>query len=216
MILHKKTLEKLRNLINEETMYRGGPALISFFNDLGFQDQYGQGFPSRWKYTDGKLDIINGKPELDRCIKKLFSPIDYVGRFSELDKYIDDFNQYLAFDGWRVVRSNQEISFQHSTVNIDEEIRKAKGLTQAQLAEMVDLEITSISRIENGSRFPQKENIEKFVEALDCNIKDLFDFDYIKTRDELRTYIDKKLDEASLNDLQFYVRLIDAHLETRK
>ena len=60
------------------------------------------------------------------------------------------------------------------------------------------------------------ENIEKFVEALDCNIKDLFDFDYIKTRDELRTYIDKKLDEASLNDLQFYVRLIDAHLETRK
>lgn len=97
-----------------------------------------------------------------------------------------------------------------------QEIRKAKGLTQAQLAEMVDLEITSISRIENGTRFPQKENIEIFVEALDCNIKDLFDFDYIKTRDELRTYIDKKLDEASLNDLQFYVRLIDAHFETRK
>lgn len=135
MILHKKTLEKLRNLINEETMYRGGPALISFFNDLGFQDQYGQGFPSRWKYTDGKLDIINGKPELDRCIKKLFSPIDYVGRFSELDKYIDDFNQYLAFDGWRVVRSNQEISFQHSTVNIDEEIRKAKSNNCGELSE---------------------------------------------------------------------------------
>ena len=97
-----------------------------------------------------------------------------------------------------------------------QEIRKAKGLTQAQLAEMVDLEITTISRIENGSRFPQKKKNKKFVEALDCNIKDLFDFDYIKTRDELRTYIDKKLDEASLNDLQFYVRLIDAHLETRK
>lgn len=97
-----------------------------------------------------------------------------------------------------------------------QEIRKAKGLTQAQSAEIVDLEITTISRIENGSRFTQKENIEKFVEALDCNIKDLFDFDYIKTRDELRTYIDKKLDEASLNDLQFYVRVIDAHLETRK
>lgn len=96
-----------------------------------------------------------------------------------------------------------------------QEIRKAKGLTQAQLAEIVDLEITTISRIENGSRFTQKENIEKFVEALDCNIKDLFDFDYIKTKEELRDYIIKKLDEAPLDDLQFYARVIDAHLECK-
>ncbi len=96
-----------------------------------------------------------------------------------------------------------------------QEIRKAKGLTQAQLAEMVDLEITTISRIENGSRFPQKENIEKFVKVLDCNIKDLFDFDYIKTREELRAYIDEKLDTATLSDLQFFVRVIDAYWETR-
>lgn len=96
-----------------------------------------------------------------------------------------------------------------------QEIRKAKGLTQAQLAEMVDLEITTISRIENGTRFPLKENIEKFVKVLDCNIKDLFDFDYIKTREELRAYIDEKLDTAPLNDLQFFVRVIDAYLETR-
>mgnify|MGYP000336783896 CR=1 FL=1 len=97
-----------------------------------------------------------------------------------------------------------------------QEIRKAKGLTQAQLADMTALDVKTISRIECGARFPLKENIEKFVKVLDCNIKDLFDFDYIKTRDELRTYIDKKLNEASLNDLQFYVRVIDAHLETRK
>ena len=96
-----------------------------------------------------------------------------------------------------------------------QEIRKAKGLTQAQLAEMVDLEITTISRIENGTRFPLKENIEKFVKVLDCNIKDLFDFDYIKTREELRTYIDEKLDSAPLSDLQFFVRVIDAYMETR-
>lgn len=58
MILNSKTLEKLRLLINEETEYRSGPQLVSFFNDLGSKDIYGQGFPSRWIYTDNKLSQI--------------------------------------------------------------------------------------------------------------------------------------------------------------
>jgi len=111
MILQEKTLEKLRNLINEETEYRSGPKLIQFFNDLGFNDSYGQGFPSRWIYTDGKLAKINGSPELDKCITKLFSPVNYIGRFTELDNFISDFNQYLAFDKWKVVRNETEITF---------------------------------------------------------------------------------------------------------
>jgi hypothetical protein len=45
MILSKKALEKLRDLINEETEYRSGPKLVQFFNKLGFTDSYGQGFP---------------------------------------------------------------------------------------------------------------------------------------------------------------------------
>jgi hypothetical protein len=45
MVLNSKTLEKLRLLINEETVYRSGPQLVKFFNDLGFDDAYGQGFP---------------------------------------------------------------------------------------------------------------------------------------------------------------------------
>ena len=68
MIINDKSIEKLRNLINEETEYRSGPKLIEFFKDLGFNDSYGQGFPSRWKYTDDRIRRINGKPELDKCI----------------------------------------------------------------------------------------------------------------------------------------------------
>lgn len=111
MILQEKTLEKLRLLINEETEYRSGPKLVTYFNDLEFNDSYGQGFPSRWMYTDEKLSQINGSPILDKCIKKLFSPVNYIGRFGELDSFINDFNQYLAFDGWKVVRSGKEINF---------------------------------------------------------------------------------------------------------
>lgn len=111
MILNSKTLEKLRILINEETEYRSGPLLVHFFNELGFKENYFQGFPSRWIYTDDKLKKINGTPEIDKCIKKVFAPINFIGRFDELDKYINDFNQFLAFDNWKVVREEKKIVF---------------------------------------------------------------------------------------------------------
>lgn len=111
MILQRKTLEKLRNLINEETEYRSGPELVSFFNDLGFKDVYGQGFPSRSFYTNQRLSQINGKPEMDKCIKNLFSPVNFVGRYAQLDKLIGEFNEYLNFDKWSVVRKGTDITF---------------------------------------------------------------------------------------------------------
>jgi len=111
MILGKKTLEKLRKLINEETEYRSGPDLVAFFNELGFRDTYEQGFPSRWMYTDDCLKKINGTPKLDKCIKNVFSPINYIERSNELDKFIEDFNKYLSFDKWKVVRNSAEITF---------------------------------------------------------------------------------------------------------
>jgi hypothetical protein len=111
MILGKKTLEKLRELINEETEYRSGPKLVTFFNQLGFRDSYGQGFPSRWMYTDNCLDQINGTPEIDKCISNLFAPINYIERSSDLDAFIEDLNKYLTFDKWKVVRNGVEIFF---------------------------------------------------------------------------------------------------------
>lgn len=117
MILQQKTLEKLRDLITHETEYRGGPALVSFFNSLGSNDIYGQGFPSRWKYVDSKLAPMNGTPELDQCVKKLLSPVNFVARISDLDKIINNFNQYLVFDGWKIIRENKEIKFVKATDN---------------------------------------------------------------------------------------------------
>ena len=73
MIISQKTIEKLRALINEETEYRSGPKLVAFFNKYGFADLYEPGFPSRWIYTESKLKELNGKPELDKCIKLEFN-----------------------------------------------------------------------------------------------------------------------------------------------
>lgn len=113
MLLSAKTLEKLRNIINGDNTadYRKGYELVSFFNQLGFSDVYAQGFPSRWAYTDDKLQKINGTPELDKCIRNTFAVVNFIGRIAELDALITDFNQYLAFDKWSVVRDNDTITF---------------------------------------------------------------------------------------------------------
>lgn len=112
MILCKKTLECLREMINEKSEYRSGPKLVQFFNDLGFKDSYGQGFPSRWLFTEDRLAKINGTPAIDKCIRNTFAPINFVGRIQELDCLIKDFNQYLAFDKWKVVRREADLAFQ--------------------------------------------------------------------------------------------------------
>lgn len=112
MKLCKKTLEKLRTIINgdETDDYRTGPKLIEFFNNLGFKDNYYKGFPSRWMYTDSKLEQINGTPELDKCIKEIFTVNNYINRIEYLDSLLEDFNQYLLFDKWKVIRENEKIS----------------------------------------------------------------------------------------------------------
>lgn len=114
MRLSKKTLEQLRIIINGDSTsdYRTGSQLVAFFNELGFHDRYGQGFPSRWIYTDEKLQKINGTPELDKCLKNVFAVINYIGRIDELDKLIANFNQYLAFDKWKIIREDADIRFQ--------------------------------------------------------------------------------------------------------
>ena len=118
MKLCPKTIEKLRIIINEESEYRSGPQLVSFFNNFGFNDEYRQGFPSRWAYTQEKLEKINGTPELDKCIKTVFNPINFIEDPIQLQELIDAFNKYLAFDGWMIIRQGKDILIKKA--NFDE------------------------------------------------------------------------------------------------
>ena len=49
--------------------YKNGPQLVDFFVEFGADDQYGEGFPSRWKYTEDKLRQFNGSQELKSIIE---------------------------------------------------------------------------------------------------------------------------------------------------
>lgn len=93
------------------------------------------------------------------------------------------------------------------------EIRKRKGLSQQQLAELVGMESTNnISKLESGEQLPKKENLEKICEVLNVDVKELFDFGHLKNRSEIIKEITQVLDKLALKDLQYFKRIIDAYL----
>ena len=151
MILSQKSLECLREMINEKTQYRSGPNLVQFFNRLGFRESYGQGFPSRWYYTDERLAKINGKPELDKCIKMVFNPAEFVTRLEVLKSCLDEFNEYLAFDGWKVEVKNTGVEI-HRTIgpDIESKLKDQNGsnisLTESDFLK-VEIEEISFSQL---------------------------------------------------------------------
>jgi hypothetical protein len=69
------------------------------------------------------LEKLNGTPELDKCIREVFAPVNFVGNIPKLDEHIKSFNQHLVFDKWRIARKNAEIIFQKlEQIEIDETV----------------------------------------------------------------------------------------------
>ncbi len=73
-------------------------------------------------------------------------------------------------------------------------VRKKRGLTQEQLAEMIDISSRNLSNIEIGSSFLKAETLEKLLTALNITTEELFANNHIKDEKELLakiyTYID--------------------------
>lgn len=92
-----------------------------------------------------------------------------------------------------------------------QELRKLRGLTQSKLAELIEVEVVTISRIENGSRFPKKENLENIAKVLNVEIKDLFDFGHNQTKAYLTAEIQKMIKVAKLNDLKYIYNLLKSY-----
>lgn len=79
------------------------------------------------------------------------------------------------------------------------ELRRAKKLSQEQLAEIISLDPKFISRIEVGRSSPSLETIENIARALGVEIRDLFEFVHLQpgaiTDEEIKqllAYMDEK------------------------
>jgi transcriptional regulator with XRE-family HTH domain len=58
------------------------------------------------------------------------------------------------------------------------EIRKLKGISQEELANLADVELSQISRIERGVINTSITQILQIAKALNLHPKELFDFDF--------------------------------------
>ena len=89
------------------------------------------------------------------------------------------------------------------------ELRLKKGLSQEQMAELIDLDRRSVSNIECGNTFPSS-SLLKIAQILDIDIKNLFDFNAEnKTKDVLLKEISHKLNKLTTEQLKIIHRLIE-------
>lgn len=89
--------------------------------------------------------------------------------------------------------------------------RKYRGLTQEKLAELIGVDVTSISSIETGKYFPSADNLSKLAEALQVQFSDLFTFDSMSNEDEIFEDIIQilssfKHDKKRLNSIKIFMK----------
>lgn len=91
--------------------------------------------------------------------------------------------------------------------------RKYRNLTQEKLAELIGVDVTSISSIETGKYFPSADNLSKIVDALHIQISDLFEFESLVSNEELYNDIISlvsalKDDKKRLNAVRCFVKTL--------
>lgn len=88
------------------------------------------------------------------------------------------------------------------------ELRKNKGLTQQQLAEIIDIDPKHLSKIEVGSSYPSMYNLEKITKALNIKMQDLFKFEHHQGRKELINAINNLLTNANDDKVKLTYKII--------
>ena len=92
------------------------------------------------------------------------------------------------------------------------ELRKRNSLKQEKLAELVGLEPTSISNIENGYNYPTFQNLEKIAKTLNVTFVDIFKFEQHKETENLILEINEILKNNPEKTKDFY-KIIKALIE---
>lgn len=91
------------------------------------------------------------------------------------------------------------------------EIRKARGLSQEDLAERVGIEAKHLSRIEVGGSYPSLDRLSKLAKALNVEMKDFFEFAHESgNSSELREVLNSLMKEATEEQLKIAVKVLRA------
>lgn len=110
MKISKKITKPLGQLIAGDTgiaPYMSGPNLVDYYNEYDFDDEYGQGFPSRWVYSMEKIIQSNDSPKLQKILEDFVDPRRFVGTDKKVEDAVDEVNKLIKFDGYSLVKSGE-------------------------------------------------------------------------------------------------------------
>lgn len=156
MHIDDSTITTLANIITGDSSissYRTGSRLVDFFNELGWSEEYGQGFPSRWDFTEEKIREVNGTSKIESIILKAIDPRDFIEFPNKELGAVDKFNEHLKYDGYKLVKTGLQylievISSGHSrlSTNIQNIIFASDGpKPEIVFSDAIDNEIEIVS-----------------------------------------------------------------------
>jgi hypothetical protein len=142
MRISPKSAKIVRDVITGDSKlspYRSGPELVQLFRRFGFQDEYGQGFPSRWKYTEEKIAEMNGTQALDDLVTTILDPVEFVEDQQQLASMLQKLNAYLAFDGYQITikgKKSKITNIVDPVVQVENEYRLTDDFVHEQFSKL--------------------------------------------------------------------------------
>jgi hypothetical protein len=117
MKISERSIKRLAEIITGDkglSPYRSGPKLVGFFNELGTNHTYGEGFPARWSFTEDCIRQFNDTPTMKKIILAAVDPRDYMGaavrdqktqerKPASLQDALRYLNEFLAYDDYEIV-----------------------------------------------------------------------------------------------------------------
>lgn len=106
MKISERTVTALGSVVTgdgKKSPYNSGPKLVRFFNELGSNDVYAPGFPSRWEYAEKRIRSLNNSPKLVEVLTRILDPRRFIDSEYDVREAVEYLNQYLRFDGYELV-----------------------------------------------------------------------------------------------------------------
>ncbi len=95
------------------------------------------------------------------------------------------------------------------------ELRNGLGLSQEQLAEILDIDSKHLSRLETGLNAPTIDRLEMIAVALGVEVRSLFEYGHLDSHNEQIESIEKMMKKLDENDLKVIYRIVRSFLNQR-
>jgi len=206
------TLQRVSKMVSGDTKpwpYRSGPVLIRFFNNFGFSDEYGQGFPTRYVYAENKLNELNGTPAIANVFTNLLDQRhwlnDHTGMvgYQDHDACLEMLNGLLSFDNLKAVKqgSMYRLVQQSNLVTVDAPMNVD---TDSRIEEQIE---KCRQKIQSGDYEGAITNARSLVETLLTSIEKELDpkapdpdGDLVKTYNRVRTLLNLDPSRKDISD----------------